>query len=158
MVSRYLPRGAPPWQLVVLPCAGSESHYLLLRMHHLLLTDGDVNIADILPLATTPDTLDGATAFRYHLDSPLINVLERPEHVHSLYEALIENLTNRWNEFTSNYDRSGFNQINHHYYNNYNLHHKTNIILFTIYTKENPPERNKQVFNFSLAQFLVIAR
>lgn len=104
IVTRYLPRGAPPWQLVVLPCAGSESHYLLLRMHHLLLTDGDVNIADILPLATTPDTLDGATAFRYHLDSPLINVLERPEHVHSLYEALIENLTNRWNEFTSNYD------------------------------------------------------
>lgn len=101
---RYLPRCLPPWQLVIIPCNGSGYHYLLLRMHHLLLTDGDVNIADILPLATSQSYNQDHIESLHYLNSPLDKVLKRPDHVKYLYQTLTENLTNRWNEFTSNHD------------------------------------------------------
>lgn len=74
-------------------------------MHHLLLTDGDVNIADLLPIGPSPEPQNHDEINHHHYDnSPLVNVLERPDHVRYLYGAITENVTNRWNEFTSNHD------------------------------------------------------
>lgn len=48
IVSKYLPAGVSPWQMVIIP-ASDEQHYLLLRIHHVMINEG-LNIADLLPL------------------------------------------------------------------------------------------------------------
>lgn len=47
-MSKYLPPGIPPWQITIIPTT-DDLHYILLKIHHLLLHEG-VNIADLLPL------------------------------------------------------------------------------------------------------------
>lgn len=98
IVSKYLPAGVPPWQVVVIPST-EHQHYVIFRFHHLILSEG-LNIADLLPLIPPvrsniecPET-----------KSPLRNVFKCPESIPKLRDRLTEDLTNSWNEFISNYD------------------------------------------------------
>lgn len=47
-MSKYLPTGIPPWQITIIPTT-DDLHYILLKMHHMLLHEG-LNVADLLPL------------------------------------------------------------------------------------------------------------
>lgn len=48
IVSKYLPIGASPWQMILIPTSENK-HYILLKLHHVLLREG-LNVADLLPL------------------------------------------------------------------------------------------------------------
>lgn len=48
IVSKYLPPGIAPWQMIIIPTS-EDQHYILLKLHHVLLREG-LNIADLLPL------------------------------------------------------------------------------------------------------------
>ncbi|XP_060522193.1 uncharacterized protein LOC132699472 isoform X2 [Cylas formicarius] len=56
IISKYLPSGISPWQLIIIPTS-EDHHYILLKIHHILLSEG-VNIGDLLPLIppTRPST------------------------------------------------------------------------------------------------------
>lgn len=47
-MSKYLPPAIPPWQITIIPTT-DDMHYVLLKIHHLLLHEG-LNVADLLPL------------------------------------------------------------------------------------------------------------
>ncbi|KAJ8957429.1 hypothetical protein NQ318_004909 [Aromia moschata] len=93
IVSKYLPSGIPPWQVIIIP-SSEGNHYILLKLHHLLLSEG-LNIGDLLPLDTT---------YKTSHRSPLVEVFKKPVHIPILKEKLAEELSNRWNEFVSNND------------------------------------------------------
>lgn len=92
-----MPNGIPPWQVIIIP-SSEDNHYILLKIHHVLLSEG-VNIGDLLPLI--PPTRQTSTITS---KSPLIDVFRKPTFLPILKERLTEELTNRWNEFVSNYD------------------------------------------------------
>ncbi|XP_063217290.1 uncharacterized protein LOC134528033 [Bacillus rossius redtenbacheri] len=49
VVSKYLPPELPPWQVVLLPRAGQdERYYLVVRLHHLLLSEGGLGLGQLL--------------------------------------------------------------------------------------------------------------
>ncbi|XP_018322920.1 uncharacterized protein LOC108735448 isoform X2 [Agrilus planipennis] len=97
VVSKYLPSSTSPWQVVVIP-AGENQHCILLRIHHVLLSEG-LNIADLLPLI--PPVRQAGV---HELPSAFVNVFKKPRYILELKERLQEDLTNRWNEFIYNHD------------------------------------------------------
>lgn len=57
IVAKYLPVGIPPWQFTIIPST-DEYHYVLLKIHHALLSDG-LNIGDLLPILPPTRTNTG---------------------------------------------------------------------------------------------------
>ncbi|XP_018575248.1 uncharacterized protein LOC108914034 [Anoplophora glabripennis] len=98
IVSKYLPAGIPPWQVIIIP-SSEDNHYILLKLHHLLLSEG-LNIGDLLPLIPPTRQAIGSAISK----SPLVEVFKKPVVIPILKEKLTEELSNRWNEFVSNYD------------------------------------------------------
>ncbi|KAJ8923174.1 hypothetical protein NQ315_001728 [Exocentrus adspersus] len=98
IVSKYLPAGIPPWQIIIIP-SSEDNHYILVKLHHLLLNEG-LNIGDLLPLIPPTRQATGSPGSR----SPLVEVFKKPVFIPALKEKLTEELSNRWNEFVSNYD------------------------------------------------------
>ncbi|XP_044272297.1 uncharacterized protein LOC123016146 [Tribolium madens] len=98
IVSKYLPQGIPPWQIIIIP-SSEDQHYILLKLHHVLLNEG-LNIGDLLPLI--PPTKQNLGVFV--TKSPLVEVLPRLEAIPKLKQRLGEEIANSWNEFISNYD------------------------------------------------------
>lgn len=47
-MSKYMPTNMPPWQITIIPTS-EDQHYILFKLHHLLLSEG-LNIGDLLPL------------------------------------------------------------------------------------------------------------
>ncbi|KAF2896582.1 hypothetical protein ILUMI_09594, partial [Ignelater luminosus] len=99
IVSKYLPAGVSPWQVVIIP-ATDVQHYLLLRIHHVMINEG-LNIADLLPLV--PPARHNGEAIG-ETKTPLVGVCKTPQSLPCLKERLQQDLTNLWNEFISNYD------------------------------------------------------
>lgn len=53
IISKYMPPENPPWQMIVIPIADSDTYYILVRMHHLLLEEeSKLRISDMLLLDT----------------------------------------------------------------------------------------------------------
>lgn len=48
IVSKYLPHGVSPWQIIVIP-SSEDHHYILVKVHHVLLEEG-LSLGDLLPL------------------------------------------------------------------------------------------------------------
>ncbi|KAJ8972055.1 hypothetical protein NQ317_010924 [Molorchus minor] len=95
IVSKYLPSGIPPWQVIIIP-SSEDNHYILIKLHHLLLSEG-FNIGDLLPLIPPTKQATGPKA-------PWWKSSKKPVHIPLLKERLTEELSNRWNEFVSNND------------------------------------------------------
>nr|XP_023016804.1 uncharacterized protein LOC111506092 [Leptinotarsa decemlineata] len=98
IVSKYLPANTPPWQVVIIPSA-EDRHYILLKLHHLLLSEG-INIGDLLPLIPPTRQALGSHSSK----SPLVDVIRKPQVIPILKERLTDELTNRWNDFVANSD------------------------------------------------------
>ncbi|KRT85651.1 hypothetical protein AMK59_1289 [Oryctes borbonicus] len=98
IVSKLLPTSIPPWQVVIIP-SSENHHYLLLRLHHILLSEG-LNIADMLPLIPPVRTsVSGSDC-----NTSLGNVLLMPKFIPALKDRLTQDFTNSWNEFILNND------------------------------------------------------
>ncbi|KAG5876023.1 hypothetical protein JTB14_009812 [Gonioctena quinquepunctata] len=98
IITKYLPSNIPPWQVVIIP-SSEDHHYILLKLHHLLLSEG-INIGDLLPLIPPTRQATGS----YVSKSPLVEVFRKPQVIPVLKERLADELSNRWNEFVANYD------------------------------------------------------
>ncbi|RZC32823.1 uncharacterized protein BDFB_011117 [Asbolus verrucosus] len=98
IVSKYLPQGIPPWQMIIIP-SSEDQHYILLKLHHVLLNEG-LNIGDLLPLIPPTRQLPGVFVPK----SPLVEVVQKPTAIPKLKQHLSEEIANFWNEFISNYD------------------------------------------------------
>lgn len=98
IVSKYLPSGVSPWQVIIIPTS-EDSHYILFKIHHILLSEG-VNVGELLPLI--PPTRHSFGNFP--AKSPIVDVLKTPEALGNLKEKITEDMTNSWNEFLSKYE------------------------------------------------------
>ncbi|KAI5637392.1 hypothetical protein NE865_09823 [Phthorimaea operculella] len=105
IVSKYFPPDQPPWQYIIIPIVSIEpKYYVLVRVHHLLLTGHkSINIGDLLMV----DQLAPAEASAPIVpsqQSPLAKLFPSPSAIPELWGKLNENLSNAWNEFISEYD------------------------------------------------------
>jgi hypothetical protein len=98
IVSKYIPQGIPPWQIIIIP-SSEDHHYILLKLHHVLLGE-NLNIGDLLPLIPPTRQVPGSFVSK----SPLVEVLPKPQAIPELKQRLGEEISNFWNEFVSNYD------------------------------------------------------
>ena len=48
LVSKYLAPELPPWQIAIIPSA--DRYFVLIRMHHLLLSEDGLKLTDLLQL------------------------------------------------------------------------------------------------------------
>ncbi|XP_076263861.1 uncharacterized protein LOC143198492 [Rhynchophorus ferrugineus] len=97
IVTKYLPPGTSPWQVIIIPTS-EDSHYILFRIHHILLSEG-VNVGDLLPLIP-PTRQSSASASK----SPIVDVIKKPVALTTLKEKLAEEISNYWNEFVCTYE------------------------------------------------------
>lgn len=104
IVSKYFPNDQPPWQYIIIPCVSNEpKYYILVRVHHLLLSGKDsINIGDLL-LVEQMNSAERITQ-EYIQQSPLTKLFPTPSAIPELWGKLNENLSNAWNEFVSEYD------------------------------------------------------
>ncbi|XP_013200230.2 uncharacterized protein LOC106142857 [Amyelois transitella] len=102
-VSKYFPTEQSPWQYIIIPCLSAEpKYYILVRVHHLLLTGRrSMNIGDFMLLEQSPSE---RTQTEYYQTSPLLKLFPNPSAIPELLGKLNENLSNAWNEFVSEYD------------------------------------------------------
>ncbi|XP_059618178.1 uncharacterized protein LOC132262782 [Phlebotomus argentipes] len=117
--SKFLPLNLPPWQIIVVPiyqpqrphssvCENPvpcmDHYYILLRFHHLLLSDmPNIRICDLLLVesgkpAVVEEKLDE------EMDLPFSNLVAPPDSILELYSRVRVAITNRWNEFIYRHD------------------------------------------------------
>ncbi|XP_053994090.1 uncharacterized protein LOC128884623 isoform X2 [Hylaeus volcanicus] len=101
LTSKFFPRGQPPWQVHVINCflRGEECQVCLVRVHHLLLRQEHLAVADFLPLK---QATEGWTC--QEPESPFTNLYAEPCALPKLYQKLTESFSNYWNEFLYNND------------------------------------------------------
>ena len=101
LTSKFFPFGQPPWQVHVINCLlrGEEYQICLVRVHHLLLQQEHLALADFLPLRYSTDSWACQEA-----DSPFTNLYSEPSALPKLYQKLTESFSNYWNEFLYNND------------------------------------------------------
>lgn len=104
-MSKYFPNDQPPWQYIIIPCASTEpKYYILVRVHHLLLTgEKSLNIGDLL-LVEQLAVNERISHPDFTQQSPLTKLFPTPSAIPELWGKLNENLSNAWNEFVSEYD------------------------------------------------------
>ncbi|KAG6455398.1 uncharacterized protein LOC115446888 isoform X2 [Manduca sexta] len=105
IVSKYFPPDQPPWQYIIIPYTTSEpKYYILIRVHHLLLSGKQsLNIGDLL-LVEQLQSSERLNTHECAPQSPLTRLFPTPSAIPELWEKLNENLSNTWNEFVSEYD------------------------------------------------------
>ncbi|GBP37963.1 hypothetical protein EVAR_84950_1 [Eumeta japonica] len=106
IVSKYFPSEQPPWQYIVIPCMSEEAkYYVLVRVHHLLLTGkNSINIGDLLLVRPAASVAPSAPIVDHSQPSPLTRLFPTPSAIPQLFEKINEMLSNTWNEFVSEYD------------------------------------------------------
>nr|XP_049694565.1 uncharacterized protein LOC110383941 [Helicoverpa armigera]XP_049694566.1 uncharacterized protein LOC110383941 [Helicoverpa armigera] len=107
IVSKYFASDQSPWQYIVIPCVSTEpKYYILVRVHHLLLSGKkSLNIGDLLLMEQlSPSDRISTSQTEYTKKSPLTQLFPTPSAIPELWGKLNENLSNAWNEFVSEYD------------------------------------------------------
>ncbi|XP_018902386.2 uncharacterized protein [Bemisia tabaci] len=116
IVSKYLPTDIPPWQITIIPVTSSdeERSYILIRIHHILLSEDNIKLGHLLMLQRTrededteqdwpllrPDDERDLESIQAVLESATV----KPAATVRLYERFCESLTNAWNELVYQYD------------------------------------------------------
>ncbi|CAH0729257.1 unnamed protein product, partial [Brenthis ino] len=105
IISKYFPPEQPPWQYVIIPCKSNEpKYYILVRVHHLLLTGKkSLNIGDFLLIEQLPPNRV-VQQREYYQQSALSKLFPVPSHIPQLWGKINESLSNIWNEFICEYD------------------------------------------------------
>lgn len=105
-VSKYFPNDQPPWQYIVIPCVSTDQKfYILVRVHHILLTgENSINIGDLLLVEQSKTSDRNIRRHEFTQQSPLAKLFPTPSAIPELWEKINENLSNAWNEFISEYD------------------------------------------------------
>lgn len=116
-MSKYLPPELPPWQITIIPASTGqeERFYLLIRIHHLLLSEEGLGLGDLLLLAPERPAI-----FNRRLDeddenpteetppvgstSPLTALLATPVAIPKLYCLIRGFIKNRWSQLVATYD------------------------------------------------------
>lgn len=116
-MSKYLPPELPPWQITIIPASvgQEERFYLLIRIHHLLLSEEGLGLGDLLLLAPERPTI-----FKRRLDeddenpreeappvsstSPLTAIFPTPVAIPKLYSLICGLTKNRWSQLVAMYD------------------------------------------------------
>ncbi|XP_034242144.1 uncharacterized protein LOC117645810 isoform X2 [Thrips palmi] len=103
LVSKYLPAELPPWQIALIPMPSADRYFVLIRMHHLLLSEDGLKLTDLLQLTRQHSDYAHVTEMAPvgHL---LEGMLETPVAIPALYERLCESVANHWNELIAVYD------------------------------------------------------
>jgi hypothetical protein len=115
IVSKYLPPELPPWQITIIPSSGGqeERFYLLVRIHHLLLSEEGLCLGDLLLLGPEQPTMFKR---RLHEDdenprqeapmslSPLTDLFPAPVAIPRLYGNIRGFIANSWTKFAAEYD------------------------------------------------------
>lgn len=101
LTSKFFPPEQPPWQVHVINCfsRGEEYQICLVRVHHLLLRQEHLVLADFLPLRYCSDIWECEK-----VNSPFTNLYSEPSALPKLYQKLTESFSNYWNEFLYNND------------------------------------------------------
>lgn len=123
-MSKYLPPELPPWQITIIPASTGqeERFYLLIRIHHLLLSEEGLGLGDLLLLAPERPAI-----FNRRLDeddenpteetpsvsstSPLTALLVTPVAIPKLYSLIRGFIKNRWSQLVATYDPVEYPQI-----------------------------------------------
>lgn len=105
IISKYFPPEQPPWQYLIIPCKSEEpKYYILIRVHHLLLTGKkSLNIGDFLLVEQLPPNRV-IQQREYYQQSALSKLFPVPSYIPQLWGKINESLSNIWNEFISEYD------------------------------------------------------
>ncbi|XP_013138724.1 PREDICTED: uncharacterized protein LOC106103490 [Papilio polytes] len=104
IISKYFPSDQPPWQYIVIPCISPDpKYYILVRVHHLLLSGtNSINIRDLLLIEQLKPEVRQTTD--HTQASPLNKLFPTPKAIPELWEKMNETMSNVWNEFISEYD------------------------------------------------------
>ncbi|XP_054283849.1 uncharacterized protein LOC129000830 isoform X2 [Macrosteles quadrilineatus] len=102
MVSKYIRPDHPPWHLLVIPSA--DKFYVLIRLHHLYLSEERLGLGDLLLLE--PDTHVWSEEVEEYLDHEhlLSGTFKTPVAIPQVYQHVCESFSNSWNELVSVYD------------------------------------------------------
>ncbi|XP_033221703.1 uncharacterized protein LOC117175944 isoform X2 [Belonocnema kinseyi] len=101
VTQKFLPSNHSPWQVLVINCfmRGVENQFCLVRVHHLLLRQENLTLADFLPLKFSQENW-----ICQETDSPFTNLYSEPSALPRLHQKLTESFSNTWNEFLCNND------------------------------------------------------
>uniref|UniRef100_A0A7G3A9K2 Nonsense-mediated mRNA decay factor SMG8 n=1 Tax=Lutzomyia longipalpis TaxID=7200 RepID=A0A7G3A9K2_LUTLO len=124
--SKFLPLNLPPWQITVVPIYQAQRahssftdtptptmdhYYILLRFHHLLLSDmPNIRICDLLLVESGKAAAAAASRVTDEKededvqDLPFSNLITTPMSIQELYSRITVAITNRWNEFIYRHD------------------------------------------------------
>nr|XP_024216399.1 uncharacterized protein LOC106678814 isoform X3 [Halyomorpha halys] len=92
LIAKMLPGEIPPWQISVI--TGIDKSYLLVRLHHLYMSEEGLSLADILSIKQTT----------WESSPVLDGVFRPPVVIPRVYAALSESTSNMWNEILAQYD------------------------------------------------------
>jgi hypothetical protein len=114
-VSKYLPPELSPWQITIIPStAGNEERfYLLIRIHHLLLSEDGLGLGDLLLLGPERPTIfkrrldeddENPTQDAPDTNSPLTGLIPTPVAIPKLHSIIRSFIINRWTQIVAMYD------------------------------------------------------
>lgn len=101
-VSKYMNPDHPPWQLTIVP--SSDKFYVLIRLHHLYLSEEHLGLGDLLLLE--PEQSVWCEEIDEYLDHEhlLAGTFKTPIAIPQVYQHVCESFSNFWNELVSVYD------------------------------------------------------
>uniref|UniRef100_A0A1L8DA55 Putative conserved plasma membrane protein n=1 Tax=Nyssomyia neivai TaxID=330878 RepID=A0A1L8DA55_9DIPT len=118
--SKFLPLNLPPWQIILVPIyqpqrahsstsdnptPTMDHYYILLRFHHLLLSDmPNIRICDLLLVESGKPATLAEKEDEDLQDLPFSNLIATPTSILELYSRITVAITNRWNEFIYRHD------------------------------------------------------
>ncbi|XP_073974217.1 uncharacterized protein isoform X1 [Rhodnius prolixus] len=108
IIAKLLPQELPPWQITVIPTQQDKT-YLLIRLHHLYLSEDGLSLGELLLLRNDDYLLTPTGIDPWADGSVLAGVFKTPVVIPQVYEQLCECLANWWNELLSAYDPSDGN-------------------------------------------------
>ncbi|XP_046660830.1 uncharacterized protein LOC124354430 isoform X1 [Homalodisca vitripennis] len=102
MVSKYICPDHPPWHILVIP--STDKFYLLIRLHHLYLTEEKLGLGDLLLLEPYMPVWSEEAEEYMEQEQLLAGTFKTPVAIPQVYQHICESLSNSWNELVSIYD------------------------------------------------------
>uniref|UniRef100_A0A1B6DJ53 O-acyltransferase WSD1 C-terminal domain-containing protein n=1 Tax=Clastoptera arizonana TaxID=38151 RepID=A0A1B6DJ53_9HEMI len=102
LVSKYMNPDHPPWHLKIVP--SSNKFFVLIRLHHLYLSEEHIGLGDILLLEPEHSSWSNEIdEYLYH-ENLLAGTFKTPVAIPQVYQHICECFSNFWNELVSVYD------------------------------------------------------